>query len=138
MSRDEDNRLLRDDLVCFKRPLLVRICNRYKLRGYTKVKKCDLVKALLELTQNLDQYPIAPGRKTRDIMVVLGRSRPKKKKASKKVKKRTRAKKTKKVKKKAVYESDSDEDVPLVRKGSRGMHVNDWSQDTVQFSPVSS
>ena len=123
VSASEENRPIRDDLVCWKRPLLNKVAKRCKIRGYSKIKKCELQKALIEYTSNPSAYPLAGKRKTRDIDSLLGRrraraSRKKRPKPQKKPKKR-----------RVVYESDSDEDVPLVPKAR---HANDWSQDTVQ------
>ena len=35
-----------EEFVCYNRALLVRLCKRNKIRGYTRLRKCDLVTAL--------------------------------------------------------------------------------------------
>ena len=96
------------------------------MRGYTKLKKCDLVIALAEYTTNPNKYPIPAGRKTRDIALMFAADEdiPQQAKRGKKGK----GKKGKKGKKgvpappppDALDDTESDDyDAPLVKKGMK-------------------
>ena len=138
-----DNTPTREALVCFKRPTLARLAKHEKLRGYTSLKKCDLVNALAEYYDNREDYPIPRGRKTRDIKLILRHGRSQERKKATKSKKPKRGAKNKTAKKankrsRMVYESSSDEDVPLVRKRKKlSVPLSYDSQDTIAFSPES-
>ena len=101
-----------DEFVCYNRVLLVRLCKRHKLRGYTKMKKCDLVVALTEFFENPDSYPIPSGRKTINLGSILDKVEARVGRNVKQIEKGKHGKKGKKVyksaKKKKVVESDSD------------------------------
>ena len=96
-----------DEFVCYNRALLVRLCKRHKLRGYTKLKKCDLVVALTEFFDNPDDYPLERGRKTIDLGRMLDNvdARPRVGKNVKPIKKGKRGKKGKKNLKRTAYKS---------------------------------
>ena len=109
-----------DEFVCYNRALLVHLCKRYKMRGYTKLKKCHLIEALAEYTRNPDKYPIPAGRKTRDIALMFVEN-------SDDDIPRRRKKKGKKGKKRApppppddLDDTESDDyDAPLVKRGTK-------------------
>ena len=70
MSSEAKRARLIDSFVCLNRKSLVQLCKRYKIRGYSKIKKCDLVKILAEYQSDPAKYPLA-GRKTRNAQQIL-------------------------------------------------------------------
>lgn len=129
MSESKRNRIV-DTLLCVNRKTLILFCKRYKIRGYSKIRKCDLVKLLAHYQSNPAQFPLA-GRKTRSASLILADSNQSNNRARERVVGR-RGRMARRRTHVIYDESDesSDMDAPIKRRGVS-------SQSTQPYSPIS-